>query len=382
MVNLCRFLLAGVFIFSGFVKAVDPLGSFYKIQDYLTAFGLHEWIPVYASLFGAVLLAGIEFCVGIFLFLGIRRRIASSLALLLLVIMTPLTLYLAIANPVHDCGCFGDAIALTNWQTFAKNVVLLAASIVIFKQWKTLARFVTLKMEWMVSMYTIVFAFAISFYCLRHLPILDFRPYKIGTNLAETKRMADADEGEATLKSLFIHDFYMFDRQTGEDLTDSILNNKNYTFILIAHRIEEADDSNIDLINEIYDYSKERGYDFCALTSSTTEAIEQWCERTGAEYPFYESDDIALKTVIRSNPGLLLLKDGVILNKWSSTDLPDEYEMNGPLDTLEVGKLQTVNNVHTLLRVLLCFIGPLALIIVLDILFVKRKTRTKLLKQK
>ena len=124
-VNLCRFLLGALFIFSGFVKAVDPLGFFYKIQDYLTAFGMISWFPSYAPLLVGIVLSAIEFSVGVFLFLGIRRKVASALALLLMVVMTPLTLYLALANPVSDCGCFGDAWILTNWQTFGKNVVLL-----------------------------------------------------------------------------------------------------------------------------------------------------------------------------------------------------------------------------------------------------------------
>ncbi|WP_455593487.1 MauE/DoxX family redox-associated membrane protein, partial [Bacteroides sp.] len=136
-VNACRFLLGALFIFSGFVKAVDPLGFYYKIQDYLTAFGIVSWFPSYLPLFLGIVLSAIEFSVGIFLCLGIRRKIASTLALLLMVVMTPLTFYLALANPVSDCGCFGDAWVLTNWQTFGKNIVLLIAAISIFK-WQDL----------------------------------------------------------------------------------------------------------------------------------------------------------------------------------------------------------------------------------------------------
>ena len=182
-VNLCRFLLGALFIFSGFVKAVDPLGFFYKIQDYLTAFGMISCFPSYAPLLVGIVLSAIEFSVGVFLFLGIRRKVASALALLLMVVMTPLTLYLALANPVSDCGCFGDAWILTNWQTFGKNVVLLVAAVSVFKWQDLLVRFITPKMEWMISMYTFLFVFALSFYCLENLPILDFRPYRIGANI-------------------------------------------------------------------------------------------------------------------------------------------------------------------------------------------------------
>lgn len=408
-VNICRFVLAVVFIFSGFVKAIDPFGSFYKIQDYLTAFNLISWFPGYWPLLFAVLLAAIEFCAGIYLFLGIRRKISSTLAFLLMLVMTPLTLYLALADPVSDCGCFGDALVLTNWQTFGKNVVLLVAAVTVFRQWREITRFITLKMEWIFSMYTILFVFALSAYCLRNLPLLDFRPYKIGTNI---KAGMEIPEGAklSVLETTFvmekegkrkeftldnypdstwtfvetrtivkekgyeppIHDFAMQSLTSGTDITDSVLTSRGYTFLLVAHRIEEADDSNIDLINEIYDYSVEHGYGFYALTSSPEDAIALWCDRTGAEYPFCQMDDITLKTIIRSNPGLLLIKDGTILNKWSDSQLPDEYVLTDSLDKLELGRQKYVNDWYTMGYVLLWFIVPLAFVIGADQLFVVR----------
>ena len=408
-VNICRFVLAVVFIFSGFVKAIDPFGSFYKIQDYLTAFNLISWFPGYWPLLFAVLLAAIEFCAGIYLFLGIRRKISSTLAFLLMLVMTPLTLYLALADPVSDCGCFGDALVLTNWQTFGKNVVLLVAAVTVFRQWREITRFITLKMEWIFSMYTILFVFALSAYCLRNLPLLDFRPYKIGTNIKagmeitegaklsvlETTFVMEKDDKrkEFTLDNYPdstwtfvetrtivkekgyeppIHDFAMQSLTSGTDITDSVLSSRGYTFLLVAHRIEEADDSNIDLINEIYDYSVEHGYGFYALTSSPEDAIALWCDRTGAEYPFCQMDDITLKTIIRSNPGLLLIKDGTILNKWSDSQLPDEYVLTDSLDKLELGRQKYVNDWYTMGYVLLWFIVPLAFVIGADQLFVVR----------
>ena len=406
-VNLCRFLLGALFIFSGFVKAVDPLGFFYKIQDYLTAFGMISWFPSYAPLLVGIALSAIEFSVGVFLFLGIRRKVASVLALLLMVVMTPLTLYLALANPVSDCGCFGDAWILTNWQTFGKNVVLLVAAVSVFKWQDLLVRFITPKMEWMISMYTFLFVFALSFYCLENLPILDFRPYRIGANI---KAGMEIPEGAkpSVFESRFIlekggkrqeftldnypdstwtfvesrtilkekgyeppiHDFSMMSLDTWEDITDSVLSDKGYTFLLVAHRIEGADDSNIDLINEIYDYSVEHGYGFYALTSSPEDEIELWRDKTGAEYPFCQTDDITLKTIIRSNPGLLLVKDGTILNKWSDNRLPDEYVLTDSLDKLELGKQKQESDLQTIGYVLLWFILPLMMVLCVDILVV------------
>lgn len=416
-VNACRFLLGVIFIFSGFVKAVDPLGFYYKIQDYLTAFGMISWFPSFLPLFLGIILSAVEFSVGVFLFLGIRKNTASVLALLLMAIMTPLTLYLAYANPVSDCGCFGDAWVLTNWQTFGKNIVLLVAAISVFRRKGLLVRFITPKMEWMISTYTFLFVFALSFYCLGNLPILDFRPYKIGTNIKEGMEIPkdakpsvfesrfvlekDGKQQEFTLENYPdstwkfieartilkekgyeppIHDFSMVSVETGEDITDTILTSKGYIFLLVAHRIEAADDSNIDLINEIYDYSIERGYGFYALTSSPEKEIELWRDKTGAEYPFCLMDDITLKTIIRSNPGLLLIKDGTILNKWSDNQLPDEYVLNDNLDKLELGRQKQVSDIHTIGYVLLWFIVPLMMVIGVDILVIRRRERKRRLK--
>jgi triosephosphate isomerase len=128
LVNIARLVLAITFILSGFVKAVDPLGTQYKISDYLEAMHLGELLPDWAVLGVSVLLSAVEFCLGIFLLFAIQRRLTSRLILALLAVMTPLTLWLAIANPISDCGCFGDAVVLTNWQTFWKNVVLLGCA--------------------------------------------------------------------------------------------------------------------------------------------------------------------------------------------------------------------------------------------------------------
>ena len=160
-------------------------------------------------------------------------------------------------------------------------------------------------------------------------------------------------------------------------MTDSILSDKGYTFLLVAHRIEKADDSDIDLINEIYDYSVEHGYGFYALTSSPEEQIELWRDKTGAEYPFCQMDDITLKTIIRSNPGLMLIKDGVILNKWSDNSLPDEYVLTDSLDKLELGQQKQESDLRTIGYVLLWFIIPLLMVIGVDIPVVKRRERKR-----
>ena len=190
-VNCCRFILAAAFVFSGFAKAVDPMGTQYKIEDYLTAFHLINWVPSFFPLVVSVLLSCLEFSIGALLFLGIRRKVATYGAFFLMLFMTPLTLYLAIFNPVSDCGCFGDAITLSNWATFWKNVLLLTASYFTFRYRKVMFRFYTLKTEWMASLYTVCYIFGVSLYCLYYLPIIDFRPYHIGASFAEGRAMPE-----------------------------------------------------------------------------------------------------------------------------------------------------------------------------------------------
>ena len=421
IVNICRFILGATFVFSGFVKAVDPLGTYYKIQDYLAAFGMQQLLPDIMPLLMSVLLAVLEFAVGMHLLLGIKRRFTTRLALLIMLVMTPLTLYLALTNPISDCGCFGDALVLTNWQTFGKNVVLLTCAIVLMITPWAMVRFLTKKMEWTLSNYCIVFALALAGYCLATLPIIDFRPYKIGNNIREGMEIPEGAKPtifdtrfimeKDGVKQTFtvdnypdstwtfvsaetvvvekgyeppIHDFVMESLETGEDITDEVLDDPGYTFLLITHRTEEADEGNIDLINELYEYCQENGYKFYALSSSSAEAIELWRDRTGAEYPFCIMDDITLKTMVRSNPGLMLIKGGVILNKWPDSQLPDEFDLTDKLEQLPLGQVKEVNDLRTLGIVGLWYIIPLLLIILIDRIFNKKnnKNYNKLIKKK
>ena len=367
--NICRFLLAAMFIFSGFVKAVDPLGFFYKLGDYTQAFGMADWMPPFLLMIFAIALSAVEFVVGAYLLFGIRRGIATYSALLLMVCMTPLTLYLAIANPVHDCGCFGDAWVLTNWQTFGKNVILLLMTILVFWRRRLIIPFFSRKSAWLVSMFTIIYVLSLSFYCLKNLPILDFRPYKVGTNILQAMEISE-DGAMPT-----INDFWITELETGEDITYNILEEDGYTFLLVAHRIEQADDKHIDLINELYDYAADNNYGFYALTSSSEQEIEEWRDWTGADYPFGIVDDTELKTVIRSNPGLLLIKNGTIMGKWSNDNIPTEYHLTGRLEEIPMGQLQEINKFHVVGWAFFWYFLPLSLILLAETIWLRRKTK-------
>jgi len=360
VVNICRLLLAAVFILSGFVKAVDPRGTQYKIEDYLLAWHMNGVLPDIAVLVTSVVLSVVEFCIGILLLFAIRRRLTSRLAVILLAVMTPLTLWLALTNPVSDCGCFGDALVLTNWQTFWKNAVLLSAAIVVACWPLQMFRFVSRSNQWIVVNYTILFILAIAGWSLYDRPQFDFRPYHIGTNLRDGWQRAM--EGE----DLPYLDFYLERVDNDEDITEEVLNDEGYTFLLISPHLEQADDSQLDQINQVYEYAQDNGCAFYGMTASGQQAIGHWCDITGAEYPFCQTDEIPLKTIIRSNPGLLLLKDGVIINKWSHNMLPDEADLNEPLETSELGRLPDDSVMRRIILLLLWFVLPLSLLTIAD----------------
>lgn len=409
--NVCRLLLACTFVFSGLVKIVDPRGTQYKLEDYFQAFGLSGWVPGFLPLWLSVFLSVFEFSLGVYLFFGIRRRLTSWLALFFMGVMTPLTLYLAWANPMADCGCFGDAVKLTHWETFGKNLVLLLMVGVIFRYPRLMTRFISERNQWMISLYSIFFAFILGGFCLYYLPVFDFRPYHIGANLPQAMEIPEGEEGPEYVTTFILekdgrreeftvdsypadtawhfvdsktvlaeegyvpplHDFSVARLGSGEDLTWTILDNPGYTFLLVAPYLEWADDSNIDRINGLYDYCLEHGYAFYCLTASGDETILRWQELTGADYPFGLADDVTLKTMIRSNPGLILLKDGTVYNKWSCNDLPAEDELALPLEDSELGRLQSASRTMTTLRVVLWFLVPLMLLAGADRIWVGSK---------
>lgn len=403
IVNLCRIIVAVTFIFSGFVKAIDPIGTQYKLQDYLGSIGMAGILPNWTLLAVAVFLAAIEFCIGIFLLFAIQRRLISKLTVAFMAFMTMVTVWIVVADPVKDCGCFGDALHLTNTETLIKNIVLLVCSLTIMYRPLAMFRFVSKSNQWIFTNYTIVFILVSSGLSLYYLPIFDFRPYHIGVNIprgmeipkgaklpqfkttfimeknGQRKEFTLENYPDASWKFIDsktvqtsegyippIHDFSITDNKTGLDLTNSILSHKGYTFLLIAPHLETADDSNFGDIDRLYEYAQSYDIPFYCLTASTTKAIKRWVDLTGAEYPFCITDEAVLKTIIRSNPGLLLLKDGTIINKWSHNNLPNEAKLSRPISQSSLGKMPKDSVPAKILEIVLWFILPLTLLTLAD----------------
>ena len=368
LVNACRMILSVALIFSGAVKMIDPRGTEYKIKDYALAFGLDDMLALYMPLLLSMALALTEFCLGVNLLFGSNRRWTSRVVLVAFMLFTPLTLYLAIENPVSDCGCFGDAWVLTNWQTFGKNVLLLACAAVVCVWYRMQTRLISEHAQWLVNLYTWMYAFILTLYCVYTLPVIDFRPYHIGSDLKVQMQWDDTDRVPP------ISDLFIADPETGEDMTDSIVAGAGWKFLIVAPRLESADDGVMDKLAELTEYCDEHDYRLVALTASSDSLIEHWRDITGAEYPFLVADEIPLKTMVRSNPGLILLEGSVVANKWASSQIPGASQLAAPLEDMSWVRQEKSTYMQRFMLLLSWYVVPLLILTILDKIWLGIKT--------
>ena len=353
-----RILFGVVFIFAGFTKAIDPLGSAYKFEDYFLAFNMEGFFSLALPM--AILLNTVEMLVGFAILLGLKMKLSAWAGLLFMAFFTPLTLYIAITDPVPDCGCFGDAIIISNWDTFYKNVVFLAAAIWIFIQRKNVPPLWSEKKDWYIVGGITALILWLSVYCLLNLPIIDFRSWKIGNDMTEQiqpiqeeiieytfiyentktnerkefdvnnlptdENWTYVDRKENVIQEYIaspIENFSILDEYEF-DYTEDFIGNPDYQFLAVAYELDYTKKNAFkNKLNEIAAGAEKDGYSFIILTGSSYERIRQFQEEMNAFYDFYQSDERELKTIIRSNPGLVLLKDGVVINKWHFRNIPD-----------------------------------------------------------
>jgi len=365
--QIARIIIGITFIFSGFVKGIDPWGSTYKFTDYFNAMGM-EWLTWAAFPLGMVL-AFAEFAIGVAFLFNVFLRIFSWLGLLFMAFFLPLTLWVAVKNPVTDCGCFGDALVISNWETFYKNIVLTAFAIIVFIYRSDMPCLLGKKPRFVLGGLVVAVYAGLVFWSYNHLPIFDFRPYKAGTNIPKAMEipedaqkdvyenifyyknkktgevqkfteqnypwqdtlnwMYDNMESKLIIKGFVppIHDFSITSAE-GEDVTDFFVYDKNYVFMIIAHNLEKSSRKPQDKINNLAGWALEKGLSFICLTSTSPEEAAAFAQETGAPYEFFSCDEITLKTMNRSNPGLMLIKDGTVLKHWHFNDIPtpEEFE--------------------------------------------------------
>ena len=311
LVHISRFLVALTFIFSGFVKLIDPLGSSYKFQEYFSAEVLQlEFLIPYALPFSIFLIVA-ELMLGVKLLLGYLPKITLWSLLIMILVFLFLTWYSAYYNKVTDCGCFGDAIQLSAWNTFYKNIVLLLLIIfLVFKSDFVKPLMGQKQVKWLaflifsMSLYT-------TYYVLVHLPIIDFRPYAIGKNIPAGMEFI----GEEIPP---VHDFFL-ESTTGEDLTDKVLQAKN-VMLIVAYNLSASDMQGFVAIKKITDKALKNGREVYLLSSSQNEAFLAIKNKYALNFEQLFCDETTLKTIIRANPGIVTLQNGTVTGKWSWVD--------------------------------------------------------------
>lgn len=375
--SVARTLLAVTFLFSGFVKSVDPLGTVYKVEDYLTAMGLGGLVSIAGTL--AVLLIVAEWILGWMMLFNVQTKWTSWGALLFMLIMTPLTLWIAITGAVHDCGCFGDALVLTNWQTFWKNIVLLSLVLILLFCKKSIPPLFSWWAELSIVLIGLGITAGFMGYGYTHLPIIDFRPYKVGNNImeltedgvapkidvfytfekeGESKEFLYKDRpdlnGDSTWTFKFqetrvlqegkeptINDFRLesifWDSDSDDesqvpkryiyledDLTYDILESEYPVTLIVMYDLSKRDRKQAARAVQLYKDIKEQGGICFFLTGSGEEDLFAFAEETGIDIntgSYLYMDATPIKTIVRANPGVVVLQNGVVKEKHNMKQL-------------------------------------------------------------
>lgn len=356
--QVSRYLFGAVFVFSGFVKAIDPMGFSFKIEEYLRTFGGYFESLADYGLVVAIALATLELFIGLNMIFKIHFNATSVLALLFMLVYTPLTLYIAIKNPVTDCGCFGDALIISNWATFAKNAVLFGILIMMLIFSSRFKSNFTKKPQYFIAGFFILASVALSTYSYRHLPMIDFLSFKVGVNIPKEMEIPEnapkdqyqttfiyereGEQREFTLENYpkndsswifvdqksklikkgfmpLIHDFSIVNEKF-DDITQEVLSYPGKTYLLIMYDVDDASKNGAREAEKIYRKALKNGDKFYALTGSLDSEVQKFIAKTGVTYPFWKTDPTTLKTIIRANPGIVILKKGTILKKMNWRD--------------------------------------------------------------
>jgi uncharacterized membrane protein YphA (DoxX/SURF4 family) len=356
LANISRVLVGVLFIFSGFIKANDPLGFSYKLDEYFTVFGM-PWLSG-VSLILAILICAFEIGLGVALLLGAKMKFTLWSLNLLIIFFTFLTFWSWKFDVVKDCGCFGDFLHLKPFQSFMKDVVLLVLILIITAGRKYINPLFKEKTSAILAYAGFAISFLFSLYCYWHLPVIDFRPYAVGKNIAEGMKLppnAKTDsiamvftykKGAETkqfdmdqIKDIdttwtyvsredkviregdkpAIHDFSI--TENGTNITEDVLKMKN-VFLLVAYKLSTTCEDAQSKVNDFVALCQKDGVEFMGLTASSPKEVEEFRHRHNSMYNFNSCDETALKTMIRSNPGLMLLQNGTVVAMWHYNDFP------------------------------------------------------------
>lgn len=364
-VGIFRILVGLLFIFSSISKGVDPLGTKYVIHDYLEAYGM-PWLTG-LSLLGSFILNMLEFAVGVLLLLNVKFKWTVLLTSLMMIFFTVTTWYDAVANPVPDCGCFGKALVITNWQTFYKNLVIDAAVLVLFFYRNRVRNTFSSMTEWVVIGVTVLGFLGFEYYNYRYLPVLNFLEWKEGGRLfpeelkpvehyVTYKNKLTGETKEYLLKecpygdSVWLAEWEFVDRRDvdpnpamvninileklddedpGVDVTKDLLMADRYAFLIVMHDLDEANIQGVEKVAEFVKEMESAGYESFFLTASPVARAMDFASEYGLEdFRFYYSDNTAVKAVIRNNPGIVLLRNSTVLKLWDWRRLPEASQVD------------------------------------------------------
>jgi uncharacterized membrane protein YphA (DoxX/SURF4 family) len=362
--GISRILVGVLFIISGLIKANDALGFSYKLDEYFTVFGTPWFINF--SVIIAMLICILEVGLGVATLMGYSMVLVSWLLLLLIVFFTFLTGYSAYFDVVKDCGCFGDALKLTPWQSFGKDVALLFFILIIFSQRKKIKELISVKVSAAATIVGLFLTTWFTYHCYAHLPVKDFRPYAIGNSILDGMKLPegaitdsvvmifiyekDGIKKEYSVDQLSaidstytfvdridkvvregdkpkIHDFSIRDA-ADTDYTTDFLSRPDYVLMLIAYDLNSADVAVQPKVNDLVAKCQAKDIEFFGITATVPAETEKFRTDNKNTFPFYYCDGTALKTIIRSNPGLVLLKNGTVINMWHHNDFPSYDELN------------------------------------------------------
>jgi len=358
IVSIARILVGVLFIFSGFIKLNDPVGFSYKLQEYFSEPVLDLPFLIPFALVIAILLVIFELVLGIMLLIGYARKFTSWSLLIMIIFFTFLTFYSAYFNKVTDCGCFGDAIPLTPWESFYKDIILLVLVLIIFFNQKFIIPIISVKYHKWVIFASFIGCFAYCYHVLMHLPVFDFRAYKIGNNISEKMKLPDG-EGKAAVTYHWkfnidgeekiitntgvypqvdgeyigvetsqsgenaippIHDF-VIEGEEG-DITQEVLSAEK-VLLIVAYNLRSTEKEGYEAVKALSENAKSKGYRVIGLTASGKEFQNKLKKEFDLNFDFYQTDETALKTVVRSNPGFLTLEKGTITQKKHWFDASD-----------------------------------------------------------
>ncbi|PIE87705.1 MAG: hypothetical protein CSA04_05625 [Bacteroidetes bacterium] len=357
MIAYSRILLGLLFIYSGFVKGVDPLGTMYRVEDYYIAYGFGESVMPFA-IYQSFLMNALEFVLGISLLFKLKPKLVTVLTALMMLVFTFATYMDAMYNTVPDCGCFGEALIISNWQTFYKNLTIDAFILVLLFGMRKSKPFFFPRVEWNMMVISALLFLGFEYYNYHYLPVIDFRDYKVGNRLLPEnpqpvsyylvyQNKETGEKKEYLSKDLPWDDEQWmsqwafveqrvddpnppmglaFEDASGNEVTDAYIASPDPLFLLISWDLEKFKTKSMEQVLQFAHSCQQEGVSFVLLTGSDEAEIASFKAKTGLDVEVFRADDIELKTVVRSNPGLVLLRDSQVLGKWPWSRLPSFHQ--------------------------------------------------------